>query len=153
MTRAAIPQQAGMTLIELIIAIVVVSIAVLSMLALLSSVASHSADALIRTQSIGIAQSYLDEILGTRFSPGGSAGTRASYDDIHDYAANPDTLPRMRNGAAMTGLNQYRVAVATANANIGGVAGTEITVTVTSPTGMATVLRGFRAIHAAHILY
>ena len=153
MMRIASRCQSGMTLIELVIAIVVVSIAVIGMLALLSSIASHSADALVRTQSIAIARSYLDEILGAQFTPDGALGARAAFNDIQDYALNPDQQPRMRNGAPMTGLNQYRVVVLTVNAVIGGVAGAQIIVRVTSPTGSVTELRGFRTNHAAQILY
>jgi MSHA pilin protein MshD len=142
-----------MTLIELVVAIVVVSIAVIGMLALLSSIASHSADALVRTQSTAIARAYLDEVLGAQFTSDGVLGNRAAFNDIQDYALNPDQQPRMRDGTAMTGVAQYRVIVQTANATIAGVAGAQIIVRVTSPTGSITELRGFRTNHAAQILY
>jgi MSHA pilin protein MshD len=149
----------GLTLIELIVAIVVIGITMTSMLALLSSVALRSADTLVQTQSIAIARAYLDEIMAMSFSdPDGLPEVnRSQYDDIGDYNLLPDQIPRTRAGAQMANLNQYRVVVAIQNNALLGVgnvtSGTRVTVTVTSPTGDSTVLSGFRANYTARVIY
>jgi MSHA pilin protein MshD len=152
-------RERGLTLIELIVAIVVIGITLTSMLALLSSIALRSADTLVQTQSTAIASAYLDEIMAMSFNDPDGVGeaNRNQYDDIGDYSILPDQIPRTRAGTAMAGLGQYRVAVAIQNASRGlgpnAVAGRQVTVTVTSPTGDRTVLSGFRANHTARVIY
>jgi len=58
---------AGMTLIELIMTIVILAVALTGITAALSSGLGRSADALIETRAVALAQSYLDEILARRF--------------------------------------------------------------------------------------
>ena len=59
--------QSGTTLIELITAIVIISIVVVGLLSLVSSLTSTSADPMITQQANAIAQSYLDEITSKEF--------------------------------------------------------------------------------------
>ena len=154
-------RQTGLTLIELIVAIVVIGITVMSMLGLLTSVAAQSADSMTQTQSIAIARSYLEEILAkpTTDPDAASLGTRAQYDDIQDYSFLPDELPRTRSGALMAGLNQYRVTVAIQNNVTLGIAPdavgnvTRVTVTVTNPVGTTVQLIGYRTPHNAQVVY
>ena len=147
----------GMTLIELVIAVVVAGVAVMGMLALLGSIASRSAESMLRTQALGIARTYLDEILAMQFTADGAEANRSQYDDIQDYAALPDQVPRTRNGAAMAGLGAYRVTVVLQNnfaigVGANSVSSTRITVTVTDPTGGITSLSGYRTAHLAQIM-
>lgn len=156
--RQALRRDSGMTLIELVVAIVVIGITLTSMLALLASISSRSAEAMVQTQSIAIARAYLDEILGMAFTADGVVGTRSQYNDVQDYAFLPDQVPRTRAGAQMTGLNQYQVSVAIQNNVSIGVAPnnlpvTRITVAVTSPTGAITVLSGYRSPYGAQVIY
>lgn len=55
-------RQAGVSLVELIIFIVIVSIAVTGILLVMNKVTAHSADALIHKQSLAIAESLLEEV-------------------------------------------------------------------------------------------
>ena len=54
--------QQGATLVEVVISIVVIAIAVSAVLGLLSTSVGRSADALIVTQGVSIANAYLEEI-------------------------------------------------------------------------------------------
>ena len=68
-TRGAImvargPGQRGVTLIELIIFIVVVSIAVVGLLQIFARTTASSADPQLRKQALAIAEAMLDEIEG-----------------------------------------------------------------------------------------
>ena len=56
------PKQRGISLIELIMFIVIVSVALAGILAVMNRVTSHSADTLIRKQSLTIAESLLEEV-------------------------------------------------------------------------------------------
>jgi MSHA pilin protein MshD len=81
-------RHAGLTLIELLIAIVVIGVAVAGVLRVMSVVTANSADPLFQVQALGIARSYLEEILLHEYAdPDGSeAGeNRATYDDVPDY--------------------------------------------------------------------
>jgi len=97
-------KQQGVTLIELVISIVVLSIAMVAMMNSFSLSMSHSADPLWRNKTLKLAQLYLDEILAKNYdeltpvggmpyeaNPScaslGENGTeiRATYDDVDDY--------------------------------------------------------------------
>ena len=125
-----------MTLIELVLAIVVMGICVVSVLALLSSISVRSATALARTQSTSVAASYLEFILA---QPYGNIG---AYDGINQLGALDAT------GAPVAGLERYRVQVTARGATLGSGALTtpamRVDVVVTDPTGAATLITGDR---------
>ena len=62
------PGQRGVTLIELVIFIVVVSIAVVGLLQIFTRATASSADPQLRKQALAIAEAMLDEIEGARFT-------------------------------------------------------------------------------------
>lgn len=127
----------GFTLIELIITIVVISIALAAMLGVFSSSMSRSADPMWRNKSIKLAQLYLDEVLSKKFdentpvggepaagsgggapaltacgSLGSEAGeVRATYDDVDDYDGLADSPPVAVNGALDSSYGSYSVSV------------------------------------------
>lgn len=82
--------QAGLTLIELVIFIVVVSVGVVGILSVMNQTTRYSADPMVRKQAIAVAESLLEEILVKDFSdPDGVTATEASrdlYDDVDDYS-------------------------------------------------------------------
>jgi Tfp pilus assembly protein PilV len=157
MRQLARNHAAGVALVEIVMAIVIVGFCVTSVLALLSSIASHSADAMTRTESTSIATAYLAEILSKEFADSGVDGevSRSSFDDVDDYLNLPDTIPRNQFGTAL-GLNQYSVQVAVQAVQLGtvpnDVAARLVTVTVTnSTTGRVTRLSGYRTAHANQV--
>src|SRR5690606_10253382 len=67
-------RQRGLTLVELVITIVVISIALYTSLQAFSYFAGRSADALNQTRMLDLAQLYLDEILAKRWDEASGAG-------------------------------------------------------------------------------
>jgi MSHA pilin protein MshD len=134
-------RERGMTLIELVIAIVVMGICVTSVLALLSSISVRSASALTRTQATSIAASYLETILA---EPYGNIGTYHGIDRLGPLDAT---------GAPVAGLERYRVQVTAVGDTLGAGADTalamRVEVTVTDPTGGAIRIIGYRTDYSA----
>lgn len=60
-------KQSGLTIIELVVTIAILGIALVSVASIVSLGTSRSADTLLETRAIALAQAYLDEILGRRF--------------------------------------------------------------------------------------
>ena len=138
-------RQHGMTLIELIIAIVVIGVCVVSALSLVSSLSLRSAQAMTQAQAAAIAASYLEGILSRPFAIVNAAA------DIDDAGA------RDINGNAIVGLGQHRVQVRFFPAALGiapdAVAARGVEVTVTSPTGATTRATGYRTSYTNQVLY
>ncbi len=145
-------RQAGTTLIELVIAIVVVSIAVSAVLMALSMSIGSSADPMVRQQAIAIAEAYLEEIALKAFDdPDGVDGeaNRTLYDDVDDYNGLVDVGARDQFNAALTGLDDYTVTVAvTASSALPSIASTDlflISVTITHAADINFAVSAYRA--------
>lgn len=105
----------GMTLVEVVISIVVIAIAVGAVLGVLSSNVARSADALVVSQAISIAEAYLEEItLKPVGDPDGVDGeaARIDFDDADDYDALLDVGAHDQFGNPIAGLSAYTIAVA-----------------------------------------
>lgn len=135
-------RQRGMTMIELIVFIVVVSVGLAGILSVLNLTTSHSADPMLQKQQLAIAQSLLEEIeskpftfcdpddanVETAANIGGCATTVQGnskttgeirgdslnpFDNVGDY--NGFSMPNgitALDGTAITGLENYTAAVA-----------------------------------------
>ncbi len=144
--------QRGVTLIEMIIAMVIISIALTGVLLVMNFTTSHSADPMIQQQAMVIAEAYMEEITLQRYENpiGGYSGTsRSLFDDVDDYNGLSDTGARDQNGNAISGLGQYNVnVVVAAPAAIGPAGNTklakQITVRVQSGTMVDLQLVGYR---------
>ena len=143
-------KQAGATLIELIVSIVIISTALAGILGLINLTVLHSADPLVQHQAIAIAESYLEEITALPIlDPDGVDGEigRTNFDDTDDYDGHIDVGARDQDDNPIAGLNNYTINVNIANPNpvISGITLTAITVSVSRP-GVATIsLIGYRA--------
>ncbi|MDF2445402.1 MAG: prepilin-type cleavage/methylation protein [Moraxellaceae bacterium] len=151
-------RQRGLTLVELVIALVVFSVGVMALLAAMARFGGSSADPLLAVQARAIAEAYLEEILSKSFTdpaldpltgaacPAPNAGGRSVYDNICDYRGLPDQLVRDQSGTLIAGLDDYRVAVTVAdNVAFQGVpAGQvlQVDVTVTDALGRIHTLTG-----------
>ncbi len=136
----------GVTLIELIVAIVVLGIATTSIIGLLSSIAARSADTLVREQAVAIASSYLNEALAKSFGSSG-ASPRANFTAVGDYNGLLDNGAHNQTGAALANLNLFTVAVAVVPGALGAVPANEVVrvdVTVNHPSGVIVALSGYR---------
>jgi len=144
-------RQSGVTLIELTISIVVMAIAASAVLGVLSRSVAHSADAMIMSQAVSIAEAYLEEITLKPFAdPDGTAveAARGSFDDVDDYTGLVDVGARDEFGAAIPTLSQYTVAVTvTPSAALTGVPGSDakrIDVRVTYAPNASVMLSAYK---------
>ena len=145
-------RQQGVTLIELVISIVVLSVAIVGVLSALGTIAGRSADPMIREQSIAIAEAYLEEISLSQFAAVGSCpavpGGRSNYSHICHYHGLSDTGAIDQNGNALGGLSSYNINISVSNSsNLGGLAAAvtlRIDVNVTGPTNETFSLSGYR---------
>jgi MSHA pilin protein MshD len=152
----ALHKSRGFTLIEMIIAIVVLASAVSGIMFAYVQNVSKSADPMIDQQAISIAQAYLEEILLKPYSDpdGGETGSceeasRVQYDDVADYDCVNDTAGALDQfGNSLAGLGAYNVAVSVTATNIGApaVAARRIDVTVTHDaySSLNMTLTGYR---------
>ena len=137
----------GATLVELIISIVIISIALVGILSIVNLSARHSADPVVRQQAIAIAESYLEEILLLPVDDPDSideGANRALFDNVTDYNIT-DTGATDQNGALVNGLGNYTITVSTSNETISSVNMTAVTVSVVRPGTDTISLTGYRA--------
>jgi MSHA pilin protein MshD len=154
------PRQRGVSLIELIAFIVIVSIAVAGILLVMNQTTGHSADPLIRKQALAIAESMLEEVqlqslsgvncVGTLSAANAdrtSASTVCDYDGYHTTAG---ILEFSKIATNVPGLEGYNTKVSVKQVTpVGGIAinagsGVQITVTVTDPAGGSIDVTGYR---------
>lgn len=164
--RFASRRQHGMTLIELVMFIIVVSVGLAGVLTVLNATSKSSADPVIRKQALAVAEAMLDEILSKDYqndpadpantsatlgctlntTPRCSANTvldRPNYNDVDDYNGWSQTGVYQVDGTLAPVLGTYTVVVAVAPWTLSSVAGKRVTVTVTGGTE-SVALEGFR---------
>lgn len=139
-------RQGGVTLVELILSMVIISIALAGIFSVINLTVSHSADPLVQHQAVAIAESYLEEILPRNYA-GAASGSRADFDDVDDYNNLTDNGVHDQNGATVAGLAQYTVTVSVAApATLAdGVNAKKITVSVSGPGVAGLSLIGYKA--------
>ncbi len=139
-------RQSGVTLVELILSMVIISIALVGIFSVVNLTTQHSADPLVQHQAVSIAEAYLEEILLKSYSPG-PGNTRADFDDVDDYHNLVDDGVQDQNGTPIETLRQYTVSVAVvaAAALPGDVEAKQITVSVSGPGVEAIRLVGYKA--------
>ncbi len=148
----------GFTLLEVLITIVVLSIAATAIMNVFVSTVGSSVDPLIQQQAVSIAEAYIEEIQSQSFADpvvaetgGPEAGeTRASYNDIQDYNGLADVGAKDQNDVAINGLTDYNIAVAvtgqplSGTTTIGATNSMRIDITVTHAAIDPIRLSGFR---------
>jgi MSHA pilin protein MshD len=146
--------QRGVSLVELIMFIVIVSTAMVGILSVIKVTNAHSADPLIHKQAVAIAESLLEEVELQDFVAASGAGATTAvtttnrttnYHIVTDYNNFSMTGITLLDGTSPTGLANYKSKVVVTNATIGTVASAVlITVTVSEPTGVTVQLDGYR---------
>jgi MSHA pilin protein MshD len=150
-----IGRQRGISLIELVIFIVIVSVAMTGIISSINFNVQHSADPVVKKQALAIAESMLEEVALQNFSdPDGLPNivevSRDLYDDIDDYHNYSRNGISSINAPSSTiaGLEDYNVSVEIDSAaNLNGINGGKakrITVTVTGPLNTTVLLEGYR---------
>ncbi len=138
--------QTGLTLIELIMFIVIVSIGVVGILSVMNQTVKSSADPIVNKQATALADSILEEILLRAYEdpdglPNVVEAGRDTYDDVDDYdgKSNADftDLP--------SELASYVIGIAVTDGSATlGVTAKQITVTITHGTDSISMI-GYRA--------
>ena len=154
-------KQQGATLVELVMTIVIISIAIAGVVGAFSLIAGRSADPLNQTRAVALSQLYMDEILTKRFSddapvgggevsasqadcatPGPEGETRANYDDVDDYqqlSAVPDKPPRDGEGNDFADYRDFEVTVTVAcdgsGVGLDSHQAKRVDITITDPSG------------------
>ena len=129
-------REIGFTLVETVIAIVILSTAGITLIGVMARMTETSAQGLAQTQGVAIARSYIDTILA-----------HPSFDDISDFDAEVHNGARDAYGNVIPELSNYRVEVDVRNVNFDGIGTSDarlVTVTVTDPLNRNTVLSGLR---------
>ena len=161
-------RQGGLSLIELLMFIVIVSVGLLGILSVMNVTVGSSANPLIRKQALAVAEAMLDEVLSKDFQndPADAANIsatlgctlntvaprctqntvaeRQNYNDVDDFNGWNQTGVYQVDGSLSPILGSYTVTVGVAALNLSGVAGKQVTVTVGGGPESIT-LTGFRA--------
>lgn len=151
--------ESGVTLIELIISLSVLSVALLGTLEVMRVSTLGSADPLISKQAVAVAEAYLEEILLKPYydpdlgAGGGTCpaaeGSRDLWDNVCDYDGLDDSGARDQADNAISGLSNYRVRVTVdTSANLGALSGAatvvRVDVRVTHTNQADITLSGYR---------
>jgi MSHA pilin protein MshD len=138
----------GMTLVELILAIVVIGVGLAGVLVAFNQAVRGSADPMVRKQMLAIAEEMMEEItlkpfaVQTAVPPAGCA--RSAHDDVRDYNGYASVGICDIDGHAIPSLAAYSVAVTvTLGALPNGVAALRVAVTVTHGADTLTLV-GYR---------
>jgi len=144
-------RQRGVTLIELCVSIVVIAIAAGAVLGVLTRSAGRSADAMIMSQAVSVAEAYLEEITLKPFAdPDGTDGEtlRTDFDDVDDYNGLVDVGARDQFSNAPAALSRYTVTVtvtpSSALTNVPSVDAERVDVRVTYAPNVTVALSGYR---------
>jgi MSHA pilin protein MshD len=153
----------GTTLVEVVMFIVIVSVALASVVSTLGFTAQRSADPLVQRQTLAVAESLLQEVTSQPYTAtdldgipnaiGPESGetrysTTTPFDHVDDY--HGFTMSGIVNvdGVAIAGLESYSASVSVQAQALGNIASGEgllVTVTVTGPGAYSVALSAFRA--------
>ena len=145
-----------MSLIELVVAIVVIAISLTGAFALVDTTTRRSADPMLERQATSIAEAYLEEILQQAYRDPDDGvicptpeASRPLFDNVCDYSGLLDTGARDQKGDGVDGLEGYRLDVAIdPKATLGALSGDSVVlridVTVTDPLGRPVRLSAYR---------
>lgn len=154
----------GVSLIELVMFIIIISVAVTGVLLVMNKVTGHSADTLIRKQAIAVAESLLEEVELQDFisasgvtacppnptpNPVTQANRASQYHIVCDYNgfATSGIFTVADAASASAVLANYNASVAVSSVALGTVlagSAVRITVTVTDPQSNQVAIDGYR---------
>jgi MSHA pilin protein MshD len=111
-------RSAGVTLVELVVALVIMGVALAAVVAVYASTTRASVDPVIVQQMQAIADNMMEEVLLKPYAPGpapgaGAGGARVNFDDVRDYNGYGQAIQGIRDveGNAIPGLERYTVLV------------------------------------------
>ncbi|MES1980996.1 MAG: prepilin-type N-terminal cleavage/methylation domain-containing protein [Pseudomonadota bacterium] len=147
--------QRGISLVELVLFMVIISVALAGIMLVMNQTMAHSADTVLRKQAAAVAESLLEEIEAKNFSGAFSGpytqANRASFDGVLNYNGfvTSGVFPADGGLIGISGLGQYNVSVSVtplASTWAGIPSGNTliITVQVTPPVGSPIEAIGYR---------
>lgn len=152
---------AGFTLIEMIIAMVIISVGLAGVLSAFNAVVRSSADPLVQKQMLALAEEMMEEVMLKPYAvgPGTITGCdRSGADDIADYKNYSHTTCTIDGTPADAPLSGYTTTVTVTPAALGaipaaspsGATASLVTVTVTNG-GQVVALSAWRANYGAEL--
>lgn len=146
----------GFTLIEMIIAIVIISVGLAGVLLAFTTAVKSSADPLIHKQMLAIAEEMMEEVLLKPYAvgPGTISGCdRHNADDVSDYNGYNQPVCDISGTAIFSPSTTYTVTVAVVPAgDLGALSSSnvkKVTVTVNHGSSDALTLVGWRTWYAS----
>jgi MSHA pilin protein MshD len=160
---------AGTTLVEVIIFILIISIAVTGVVNALAVAVRSSSDPLVARQTLSVAASLIQEIDSVAYAqkdpydPSGPddaigpeagetrAGSPLPFDNPNDYDGYTETGIVAPDGTSVAGLGTYSAGVSAAQQAMGNIPSSDgllVVVTATGPDGQSIALTTFRARYA-----
>jgi len=143
----SIKRMAGTTLIELIVAIVIVGTALAGLVAAYNRANIASTDPLITQQMLAIAESMMEEVMQKPFVAQQNQAGRLFFNDLMDYNGYGPVAITNVNGNPVAGLERYTVQVQVSQQGMTGVAAADalrVQVTVRAPGAEDLRLVGWR---------
>jgi MSHA pilin protein MshD len=153
-------RESGFSLLEVVMAILILGGALVGILSVTTFTMQHSADPMVQTQASMIAESYMEEILPGKFVDPTSntvcpppPANRSGYDNICDYNGLSDTGARDQLGNPIAELANYNIAVTVTGDstvtlnninNVGAVRLLRVDVVVTGPLDITVSLSAYR---------
>jgi MSHA pilin protein MshD len=143
-------RERGFTLIEMVMALVVIGIAITGVLLAFQTVVRGSADPVIAQQLIAIAESMAEEVSLEPYVPQANVITstgcsREGFNDVTDFNGySTSGFVCAADGATLTGLTGYSISVSVAPATVSGVTMKLVTV-VSSKGGDSFTLKFYKS--------
>lgn len=146
--------QRGFTLVEMIVAIVVLGVGLAGVMLAFSMAVGRSADPVIHQQMLAIAEEMIEEIqlkpyaTAANTAPAGCA--RDTYNDVADYNGYATSGQVCTvDGTAVSALAGYSVSVSVATGTLGGVGNAKRIVVTVSRGSQSLSLVGWRTDYAS----
>jgi MSHA pilin protein MshD len=144
----------GFTLIELIVAIVVLGVGLAGVMAAFSLATRGSGDASARKQMLAVAEELLEEIQLQPYAATPNAAPtgcgRDTYNDVADYAGYATTHQVCAiDGTPVPTLNGYSVSISVSPTSLGGVGNARKIVVTVSRSGDSVSLTAWRVDYAS----
>lgn len=145
-------RQSGISLVELVIFIVIVSVGIAGILSVMNVTVKSSADPMVRKQAVAMAEAILDEVLSKDYcdpdlTPPACTvsleAARALYDDVQDYNGQTILGTDTLGSTSIPDLAAYSAAITVSDVTVSSASMKKVTVTV-SGGGESIALYGYR---------